>query len=118
MIPHLKEQGRCIALDHIGMGNSDKPNIPYGFKNTYLPHPNSSIHMLLFNCKGKTKTSNNYYGMGSSRFIMRSHTQTDKPSDGVKNVIPFFKGIINKRAYQWPCLTQYISCLLQIFVER
>lgn len=35
VIPHLKNQGRCIALDHIGMGKSDKPNIEYGFKNSY-----------------------------------------------------------------------------------
>lgn len=35
VIPHLKNQGRCIALDHIGMGKSDKPDIEYGFKNSF-----------------------------------------------------------------------------------
>jgi len=31
IIPHLVPQGRCIALDLIGMGKSDKPNISYRF---------------------------------------------------------------------------------------
>ena len=31
VIPHLSGLGRCIALDHIGMGKSDKPDIDYGF---------------------------------------------------------------------------------------
>lgn len=31
VIPHLTNQARCIALDHIGMGKSDKPDIDYGF---------------------------------------------------------------------------------------
>ena len=35
IIPHLSNQGRCIALDHIGMGKSDKPDINYGFKDTF-----------------------------------------------------------------------------------
>ena len=35
VIPHLSDQGRCIALDHIGMGKSDKPDIEYGFDNTF-----------------------------------------------------------------------------------
>lgn len=29
IIPHLKSQARCIAPDLIGMGQSDKPDIPY-----------------------------------------------------------------------------------------
>ena len=29
VIPHLSASGRCIALDLIGMGKSDKPDIPY-----------------------------------------------------------------------------------------
>lgn len=29
VIPHLSSLGRCIAIDFIGMGRSDKPNIPY-----------------------------------------------------------------------------------------
>lgn len=29
VIPHLSGSGRCIALDLIGMGKSDKPDIPY-----------------------------------------------------------------------------------------
>lgn len=29
VIPPIAKQGRCIALDLIGMGKSDKPNIPY-----------------------------------------------------------------------------------------
>lgn len=35
VIPHLQNQGRCIALDLIGMGKSDKPNIDYGFTDSY-----------------------------------------------------------------------------------
>ena len=31
IIPYLAPQGRCIALDLIGMGRSDKPDIHYGF---------------------------------------------------------------------------------------
>jgi len=35
IIPYLTPHGRCIALDHIGMGKSDKPDIQYGFESTY-----------------------------------------------------------------------------------
>jgi haloalkane dehalogenase len=35
VIPHLSNQGRCIAPDLIGMGKSDKPDIDYGFQDTY-----------------------------------------------------------------------------------
>lgn len=35
IIPHLSNQGRCIALDHIGMGKSDKPDINYGFADSF-----------------------------------------------------------------------------------
>lgn len=35
IIPHLQNQGRCIAPDLIGMGRSDKPNIPYRFDDHY-----------------------------------------------------------------------------------
>lgn len=35
IIPYLKNQGRCIAPDLIGMGRSDKPDLQYGFKDTY-----------------------------------------------------------------------------------
>ncbi len=35
VVPYLVPHGRCIALDHIGMGKSDKPNIQYGFENSY-----------------------------------------------------------------------------------
>jgi len=31
IIPHMSPHGRCIALDLIGMGKSDKPNIEYRF---------------------------------------------------------------------------------------
>lgn len=31
VIPHVAPHGRCIALDLIGMGRSDKPNIEYRF---------------------------------------------------------------------------------------
>jgi haloalkane dehalogenase len=34
IIPYMKGKGRCIALDHIGMGKSDKPKITYGFTST------------------------------------------------------------------------------------
>ncbi|WP_375582814.1 haloalkane dehalogenase [Cyclobacterium xiamenense] len=35
IIPHLSKQGRCIAPDLIGMGKSDKPDIEYGFADSY-----------------------------------------------------------------------------------
>lgn len=35
VIPYLASQGRCIAPDLIGMGKSDKPDIDYGFHDTY-----------------------------------------------------------------------------------
>ncbi len=35
IIPYLAEQGRCIAPDLIGMGQSDKPDIPYRFFDHY-----------------------------------------------------------------------------------
>ena len=31
IIPYMAPYGRCIALDLIGMGKSDKPNIEYRF---------------------------------------------------------------------------------------
>jgi haloalkane dehalogenase len=35
IIPYVKTLGRCIAPDLIGMGKSDKPDISYGFQDTY-----------------------------------------------------------------------------------
>lgn len=35
VIPHLQGQGRCIAPDLIGMGKSDKPNIPYKYEDHF-----------------------------------------------------------------------------------
>lgn len=35
IIPHVQPLGRCIAPDLIGMGKSDKPDIAYGFRETY-----------------------------------------------------------------------------------
>jgi len=35
IIPYLTNQGRCIAPDLIGMGKSGKPDIDYGFHDTY-----------------------------------------------------------------------------------
>lgn len=35
IIPYLSSQGRCIAVDLIGMGKSGKPDIDYGFKDSY-----------------------------------------------------------------------------------
>jgi len=35
IIPYMTAKGRCIAPDLIGMGKSDKPNINYGFKDSY-----------------------------------------------------------------------------------
>jgi haloalkane dehalogenase len=35
IIPYMTAQGRCIAPDLIGMGKSDKPDIDYGFQDTY-----------------------------------------------------------------------------------
>jgi len=35
IIPYMTGKGRCIALDHIGMGKSDKPDIDYGYIDSY-----------------------------------------------------------------------------------
>ena len=35
IIPHLSGQGRCVAVDLIGMGKSDHPDIPYRFDDHY-----------------------------------------------------------------------------------
>lgn len=35
IMPYLTKQGRCIAPDLIGMGKSDKPDIKYGFTDSY-----------------------------------------------------------------------------------
>jgi len=35
IIPHLSDQGRCIAPDLIGMGKSDKPDLPYRYFDHY-----------------------------------------------------------------------------------
>lgn len=35
IIPYLSGLGQCIAPDLIGMGKSDKPDISYGFKDSY-----------------------------------------------------------------------------------
>lgn len=35
IIPYLSDKGRCIAPDLIGMGKSDKPDIRYGFEDSY-----------------------------------------------------------------------------------
>jgi len=35
VIPHLSGQGRCIAVDLIGMGKSDHPDIPYRYDDHY-----------------------------------------------------------------------------------
>lgn len=35
IVPYLSKQGRCIAPDLIGMGKSDKPDIKYGFEDSY-----------------------------------------------------------------------------------
>jgi haloalkane dehalogenase len=35
IIPYLSKQGRCIAPDLIGMGKSSKPDIDYGFQDSF-----------------------------------------------------------------------------------
>ncbi|ARV05430.1 hypothetical protein BTO04_01410 [Polaribacter sp. SA4-10] len=45
IIPYLTKQGRCIAPDLIGMGKSDKPDINYGFQDSY-DYLNSFIDQL------------------------------------------------------------------------
>ena len=35
IIPHVSGQGRCIAVDLIGMGKSDHPDIPYRYDDHY-----------------------------------------------------------------------------------
>jgi haloalkane dehalogenase len=35
IIPHLSNSARCIAPDMIGMGKSDKPELKYGFTDSY-----------------------------------------------------------------------------------
>jgi haloalkane dehalogenase len=45
IIPYLTKQGRCIAPDLIGMGKSSKPDINYGFQDSY-DYLNSFIEQL------------------------------------------------------------------------
>lgn len=45
IIPYLKDQGRCIALDLIGMGKSDKPELDYSF-NDHFEYLESFIEQL------------------------------------------------------------------------
>jgi haloalkane dehalogenase len=35
IVPHLSGQGRCIAVDLIGMGKSDHPDIAYTYDDQY-----------------------------------------------------------------------------------
>ena len=42
-----------------------------------------------------------------------THTQIDKPSDWVKNIIPFFKGIMNKIQINTMKLDEYDADILQ-----
>ena len=35
IMPYMQKQGRAIAVDLIGFGKSDKPDIDYGFKDSY-----------------------------------------------------------------------------------
>jgi haloalkane dehalogenase len=35
IIPYMTSQGRCIDPDLIGMGKSDKPDIDYGFQDSF-----------------------------------------------------------------------------------
>lgn len=49
IIPHLTKQSRCIAPDLIGMGKSDKPDIDYGFRDTYAYLENFIQEMKLKN---------------------------------------------------------------------
>ena len=35
ILPHVSQQGRCIAVDLIGMGQSDHPDIAYTFDDHY-----------------------------------------------------------------------------------
>ncbi|MGB0505129.1 MAG: haloalkane dehalogenase [Pikeienuella sp.] len=45
IIPHVSGEGRAIALDLIGMGRSDKPDIPYRFKD-HVPFLDGFIEAL------------------------------------------------------------------------
>jgi haloalkane dehalogenase len=45
IIPYLTKQGRCIAPDLIGMGKSSKPDINYGFQDSF-DYLNSFIEQL------------------------------------------------------------------------
>ncbi|MFB0946438.1 MAG: haloalkane dehalogenase [Spirosomataceae bacterium] len=45
IIPYLTKQGRCIAPDLIGMGKSSKPDIDYGFQDSF-DYLNSFIKQL------------------------------------------------------------------------
>ena len=35
IIPHISNSARCIAIDYMGFGKSDKPNIDYTFSDQY-----------------------------------------------------------------------------------
>ena len=45
IIPHAAKQGRAIALDLIGMGNSDKPDLAYRFRD-HVPFVDGFIEAL------------------------------------------------------------------------
>jgi len=45
VIPHLTQSGRCIAIDLIGMGKSDKPDLDYTFL-THYDYVNKFIEKL------------------------------------------------------------------------
>ena len=36
VIPHLSDSSRCIAIDFMGFGKSDKPTIEYTFREQYF----------------------------------------------------------------------------------
>ena len=48
VMPHLEKSGRVIALDLIGMGKSDKPDIPYRYQD-HIKYVNGFIEALELN---------------------------------------------------------------------
>lgn len=74
IIPYLTKLGRCIAPDLIGMGKSDKPNINYGFYDSYN-YLETFIHRL--NLKNITLIVHDW-GSGLGFHYTRQHPENVK----------------------------------------
>ena len=88
IIPYLTDQGRCIAPDLIGMGKSDKPDINYGFFDTYEYLLGFIEQMSL---KNVTLVVHDW-GSALGFHYARTH------SDNIKGIV-FMESVL--RSFQW-----------------